>query len=111
MSVLVMRKRPGIVETEYQIVKQSPKLELGPILFHSPFHGVKIGGYSFPDFTTENGGRVGHLKIRGQDPSQNHRWFTIPAGWAERAEMAVLEFNLKFGNNKDIDVEDVIWQE
>ena len=119
MSVLILKKGPKIVGStscDYSIIRQSHKLDRNRIILESIPHKMRFGSYTYPDFGLEGvnsgyGKDMGHLKMRGSDTSLDLRWFSVPDEWTDNLEMALVEFNRHYGNNKCIDVEDVIWQE
>jgi hypothetical protein len=116
MSALILKKKfvADRGEYHYRIIRQLEKLRDHGLIMECS-NDVHVGSYSYPAFdmeTRDDGRTIGrHLKLRGDRGSKDCNWFSVEPAWVDRMEQAVVEVNKKFGNNQDISVEDVIWNE
>jgi hypothetical protein len=110
MSAFILKKKVKHDSNEYTVIRQDEKLRNkrdapGGYLKHGSFGGYQFYSDGCPAMGDEA------IFLRGTSKDMDNNVIRVYRGEIDKFEKAVLLFNRKYGNNKDIDVEDVIWKE
>jgi hypothetical protein len=111
MSMLILERQEVRLDGSYYMIRKMNERfrasDRGNRQDWGTFNDWSIHSKSNPQIESSP---IKKLWLHGTNRDLDCRTMWVPAPYRGSLERAVLEFNIQYGNNKCLDIEDVIWE-